>query len=348
MNRTLAAATLAFATLASTQCGPAEDLEEQQAARQAAAEQDPDTLRCQAEQGDVAAQIDLAHLYEEGDVVPLDTNEAAKWYRKAAEQYRKAAERGDASTQMALARMYRDGKGVPQNTGEAFKWYRRAAEQGDASAQEKLAWMYGSWAVSKDYKEAAKWRRKAAEQGYSAAQTNLALMYMNGEGVPQDYREAAKWYRKGAERGNFYDQNALAKMYERGQGVPQDYVTAHAWHNLAAMQRTHLGSAIIAWNIKDRDKLAAKMTPEQIDRAQTLAAEMFQRIEASREGTHAMTPTLGAAILTPALLIAAFLAGRWARPGFLARYRQKKSHRMRTVGLSQGSATRSTPGNRLG
>ena len=51
----------------------------------------------------------------------------------------------------------------------------------------------------------------------------------------------------------------------RGQGVPQDYVQAHMWFNLAAAQ----GDPSAA---KQRDLLALKMTPSQIEKAQALAA----------------------------------------------------------------------------
>ena len=53
----------------------------------------------------------------------LDGNnvEAAKWYRRAAEQ-------GNLLAQADLADMYKEGKGAPQDYAEAAKWYRRAAE----------------------------------------------------------------------------------------------------------------------------------------------------------------------------------------------------------------------------
>ena len=76
-------------------------------------------------------QCYLGSLYEEGAGVPQDNAEAAKWYRKAAEQ-------GETSAQYNLGAMYTEGQGVPQNFAEAAKWYRKAAEQGDADAAEAL------------------------------------------------------------------------------------------------------------------------------------------------------------------------------------------------------------------
>jgi TPR repeat protein len=55
-------------------------------------------------------------------------------------------------------------------------------------------------------------------------------------------------------------------MYAEGQGVPQDNVQAYMWFTLA-------GTAGDAANLKNRDLIAAKMTPDQIAEAQRLARE---------------------------------------------------------------------------
>ena len=129
-----------------------------------------------------------------GELVPKDYAEAAKWYRKAAEQ-------GFAMAQHSLGSMYEIGQGFSQDYAEAVKWYRKAAEQGHAEAQFGLGYMYyHGQGVPQDYAEAVLWYRKAAEQGYDNAQNDLGRMYRHGQGVPQDYTEAVKWYRKAAEQ----------------------------------------------------------------------------------------------------------------------------------------------------
>ena len=69
--------------------------------------------------------------YATGQGVPQDRAEAARWYRKAAEQ-------GDADAQFNLGLMYHNGQGVPQDHAEAARWSRKAAEQRDAEAQNIL------------------------------------------------------------------------------------------------------------------------------------------------------------------------------------------------------------------
>ncbi len=114
-----------------------------------------------------------------------------------------------------------------------------------------------------------------AEQGDAKAQYILGRMYDLGEGVPQDYAEAAKWYRKAAEQGDAKAQFALGAMYSYGRGVPQDYVQAHKWYNLAASRYAPESDRDRA--VKNRDILAAKMTPAQIAEAQQLAREWKEK-----------------------------------------------------------------------
>jgi TPR repeat protein len=61
--------------------------------------------------------------------VPQDYGEAAKWYRKAADQ-------NYALAQSSLGPMYQLGRGVPHDEILALMWYHLAAAQGDDYAKE--------------------------------------------------------------------------------------------------------------------------------------------------------------------------------------------------------------------
>jgi TPR repeat protein len=124
--------------------------------------------------------------------------------------------------------------------------------------------------VPQDYSEAARWYRIAAEQGVAYAQNNLGILYQRGRGVQQSYAEAARWFLRGAEQGDEYAQNNLGTMYEYGQGVPQDYVEGYMWLNIAAARVSGDDQRRFA---DDRDRLAAKMTAQQILEAQRLARD---------------------------------------------------------------------------
>jgi len=59
-------------------------------------------------------------------------------------------------------------------------------------------------------------------------------------------------------------------MHNEGQGVLQDYLRSHMWVNLAAVS----GNSMV---LKNRDIISAKMTPQQIARAQKMARECQAR-----------------------------------------------------------------------
>ena len=74
-----------------------------------------DTIRLAAEQGDAKAQSQLGLMYDQGLGVSQDYAEAAQWFRLAAEQ-------GDAGAQGQLGAMYATGKGVSRDEVQAHMW----------------------------------------------------------------------------------------------------------------------------------------------------------------------------------------------------------------------------------
>ncbi len=85
-------------------------------------------LKERAFQGDPSAQWELARMYCDGNGVPQDYKQAAKWFTRAAEQ-------GYAKAQDELGYMYVLGHGVPQDDKQADKWWTKATEHGSTYAQ---------------------------------------------------------------------------------------------------------------------------------------------------------------------------------------------------------------------
>ena len=86
--------------------------------------------------------------------------------------------------------------------------------------------------------------------------------------MPQAFQEAVKWYHLAAAQGYEFAQVNLGVMYSKGRGVRQDFVRAYMWFNLAA--------AALSGDSRDtatrkRDRIASKMTAEQIATAQEMA-----------------------------------------------------------------------------
>lgn len=94
-------------------------------------------LLAKAKAGDATAQVQVGECYEDGKGVPRDGEQAAEWYRKAADQKSIGGE-------LHLAKLYRDGDGndFPRDMEQAAAWYRKAADQGDAGAQGTLGMLY--------------------------------------------------------------------------------------------------------------------------------------------------------------------------------------------------------------
>ena len=155
--------------------------------------------------------------------------EAAKWYRKAAED-------GHVAAQYMLGLCY---EGIDQFRHEAKYWMRKAAEQGYAAAQNQLGDWYSSGlgGLTQNDAEAVKWYKLAASQDDSQAQYNLAESYYKARGVALDYAKAAEWYQKSAEQGNRIAQYALACCCYEGKGLSQDYSNAVRWYQKFVEQR---------------------------------------------------------------------------------------------------------------
>jgi hypothetical protein len=118
-----------------------------------------------------------------------------------------------------------------------------------------------------DFRLAAGLFYPLAEKGDARAQYNLGLLYASGLGVDQDYQAALKWHRLAAGQGHAGAQNELAQMYAKGQGIQPDQVRAYVWYSVAAES---LGGGSKNEIMKDRDNMASRMTPAQIQKAQEL------------------------------------------------------------------------------
>ena len=84
--------------------------------------------------GMVRAQIQLAMLYRDGDGGPQDKTEAARWFRKAAEQ-------GMPPPRMKWA-FSTERRRVDQDRVKAGTWFERAAASGSEDAETNLGWFY--------------------------------------------------------------------------------------------------------------------------------------------------------------------------------------------------------------
>lgn len=118
----------------------------------AGAADDINRTREAALRGNPVAQFFLGLAYYEGySGLPKDRSEAAKWWRKSAEQSFPDAE-------MSLGDLYYLGNGVSQDYEEAYKWFKRAALHGNSMSCLRISTMYmKSQGVSLDLVQAYSW-----------------------------------------------------------------------------------------------------------------------------------------------------------------------------------------------
>lgn len=163
--------------------------------------------RMSARQGNAEAEFALGQMYSRGWGVPRDEADAIRWLQmansvesdgpptdwanvegygmpqdpeQAAFWYRQAADKGHPEAQFFLARMYASGRGVKKDEEQAARWMSASAAQGYTFAMANLGDRYAAGnGVAKDDKRAYFW---------------LTLAFLHGDKNAEKMRsaEAAK------------------------------------------------------------------------------------------------------------------------------------------------------------
>ncbi len=178
-----------------------------------------------AERGDADAQHSMGQLYLGGEGVGKDTEEAASWFEKAAEQ-------GHVDSMFNLGLMY-SGVGGRRNDSKSRDWYQKAADGGDEEALSALGDLYlEGRGVRRDYAKAMELFSQSESVSNSLFQ--IGRIHDRGLGVKSDLEEAIEWWRKGARidhPGCLYN---LGSCYETGDGVRRNMDEAADFYGLAA------------------------------------------------------------------------------------------------------------------
>lgn len=135
-----------------------------------AADESFESIKVQAEKGDVSAQFKLGIMYFKGQETSQDYKEALKWFQRAAEQ-------GLPEAQHNLGFMYYEGKGVSKNYAEALKWFRKAAKQNDPKAQHNIGVIYAlGLGVPQNNIKAYAWLSLAYSNGYEKSKDTILIL----------------------------------------------------------------------------------------------------------------------------------------------------------------------------
>lgn len=189
----------------------------------------PKLCCCLGEVTDISPVESPEELYRKGE-----TCYEADSYEEAAKWYRKAAELGHPEAMRRVGFCCGKGYGVSQSYEEAVTWYQRAAALGDAKAMHNLGnCYYQGLGVSQSYEEAVTWYRRAVDKGVATSMNNLGCCYEAGHGVSQSDEEAVTWFRRAADKGDTDAMYNLGACYANGQGVAKDQKQAEFWRNKA-------------------------------------------------------------------------------------------------------------------
>lgn len=167
--------------------------------------------------GQAVAEHDLGTFFALGIEVPQSAEQAAYWYRRAADQ-------GVANAAYNLGVLLERGLGVPRDPDAAVARFREAAEAGHAGALNALglAYLNGS-GVARDPAEALIWFQRASAGGNPRGAYNVARLYESGDLGAPDLQTATGWYRVAAAAGNEQARAALARLQgNSGAGVASE------------------------------------------------------------------------------------------------------------------------------
>ncbi|HEY3638430.1 MAG TPA: hypothetical protein VGK90_09795 [Rhizomicrobium sp.] len=159
-----------------------------------------------ANSGNAKAEELLGLEYLDGDGMPVNEAQGAKWLERAALQ-------GEPVAAYRLGTLYERGQGVSADPAKAVQWYSTAAKAGNRKAMHNLAVAYAQGTgTQKDLASAAQWFTRAAALGLADSEFNLAVLYERGMGVPQSLTNAYKWYAIAAAQGDVESKTRLEAL----------------------------------------------------------------------------------------------------------------------------------------
>ena len=140
-----------------------------------------------ANQNDAKACYNLGLMYQDGDGVAKNLDEAVKWYTKSADLGYKEA-------QYTLGALVFQRQIHSISYPQAVTYYEQAAQQGHVKSQLNLGMLYFRGdVIAQDLSAAVQWLSLAASNNNSEAQGYMAQLYQQGAGVAQDTVKAAMW-----------------------------------------------------------------------------------------------------------------------------------------------------------
>jgi TPR repeat protein len=197
-----------------------------------------DYIRRSAELGYAPAQVALGYFYESGTILAREPQQAAAWYKKAAQQ-------DDVLGEWLLGRQIFSGQTEVRDLNEAASWLQKAAAHNDPFGQ----YLLGMIRLERgDYAEAADWFRKYSNQGLPQAQQQLGDLLKQGKGVDVNNFDAYIWLLVSFDAGNNAAASDLQQLEAELGSNQVERAKSRARELEASVTRTVVAHGCTGWS----------------------------------------------------------------------------------------------------
>ncbi len=211
--------------------------------------------------GEAYFQHKVGACLENGWGVARNKNEAAMWYKLAADQRDEDTANTEPASQtngfevktscdtlpgaseqdsykkaeelLRRGEMYRDGRDSQKDLSKARRCFEQAAEMANAKAMSALGILILE-SSEPDTATAIRWLEKAAERGDATGQCYFGMVSELGFGVAKDPEKAFRLYRSAAMQDHPRGQYLLSRCYSSGVGCSPNAELAMEWLQKAA------------------------------------------------------------------------------------------------------------------
>ena len=181
-----------------------------------------------AEQGNVKSQYAIGEMYEKGKGTETDSQNAFKWYVKAASQ-------GNKKAAYKVGLFYYKGTAVSKDYKKARTWFTKSADEDYVRAEYYLGKIYeNGHGVSRNYNTALKWYKRALAGGYGTASEGIKRVASAQSRKSREVNSTRKSTRKAPPKvaGNSVKQTikTLLKGGWKKRKRPVEYLPSSANH----------------------------------------------------------------------------------------------------------------------
>jgi uncharacterized protein len=191
-----------------------------------------------ADQGNIAALIYLANMYEQGNVIEKSHEKAAFYYQKQFEYLKLDADQGNPHSQATVGWYFENGIGIEKSLKAAIHYYQLSANQNSLRGLYHLASCFAKGlGVPESKLKAVYYYKKSADQGFILAQAELGrylidnkideeqgfhylkLVVQQGSKCTKDLKALCQYY--------------LGRCFEKGEGISKSEKNAIYYYQLA-------------------------------------------------------------------------------------------------------------------